>query len=119
MDGASGRLTWTPTPAQAPGTNHLTALVSDNGTPPLSASADFNVFVVLPPKAGLTISGASATLSFPTLAGKRYQVLYKNNLGEAQWQAWGAALDGTGAEVKVNPPMDGVTQRFFRIQVAE
>ena len=41
----SGLFTWTPTAAQAPSTNRITVIVSDDGVPPLSASASFTVVV--------------------------------------------------------------------------
>ncbi|HXP59240.1 MAG TPA: MBG domain-containing protein [Dongiaceae bacterium] len=41
----SGLFAWTPTAAQAPSTNRITVIVSDNGVPPLSASASFTVVV--------------------------------------------------------------------------
>jgi hypothetical protein len=42
----SGVFTWTPTEAQGPGTNQITLIVTDNGTPPLSTAQDFNVVVL-------------------------------------------------------------------------
>jgi uncharacterized repeat protein (TIGR01451 family) len=43
---ASGVFTWTPAEGQAPGTNLITVVVTDNGTPPLSVSQSFNVAVL-------------------------------------------------------------------------
>jgi hypothetical protein len=42
---SGGQFTWTPTAAQAPSTNAITIIVTDNGTPPLSASQNFTVVV--------------------------------------------------------------------------
>ena len=65
---ASGVITWTPSEAQGPGTNVITTRVTDNGTPPLSATNSFTVVVTevnsaptLPPLNNRTIS-ALATL---------------------------------------------------------
>ncbi len=44
MDG-SGVITWTPTAAQGSSTNTFTTVVTDNGTPPLSATNSFQVIV--------------------------------------------------------------------------
>ena len=59
---SSGIITWTPTEAQGPGTNVFMTKVSDNGTPPLSATNSFTVVVtevnsapVLPPQSNRTI----------------------------------------------------------------
>jgi uncharacterized membrane protein YqaE (UPF0057 family) len=41
----NGVITWTPTEAQGPSTNTITTVVTDNGTPPLSATNQFTVIV--------------------------------------------------------------------------
>src|SRR5438128_928931 len=60
----NGVISWTPAEAQGPGTNTLTTVVTDNGTPPLSATNSFTVVVaevnsapVLPAQADRTITG--------------------------------------------------------------
>jgi len=45
---SSGQFSWTPTAAQSPSTNAITVIVTDNGTPPLSASQSFTVVVYAP-----------------------------------------------------------------------
>ena len=40
---SAGVITWTPTETQGPATYRITATVTDNGTPPLSATANFLV----------------------------------------------------------------------------
>src|ERR1041385_2350681 len=42
---ANGIISWTPTSSQAPSTNLITTVVTDNGTPPLSATNRFSVVV--------------------------------------------------------------------------
>src|SRR4029077_8434968 len=42
----TGVITWTPGGPQAPSTNQITVQVIDDGTPPMSDSTTFNVFVV-------------------------------------------------------------------------
>jgi hypothetical protein len=41
----NGIITWTPTQAQSPGTNTITTVVTDNGSPPMSATNSFTVIV--------------------------------------------------------------------------
>src|ERR1044071_9210849 len=45
IDPTTGVLTWTPTEAQGPSTNLVTVLVSDDGSPPMSATRSFRVVV--------------------------------------------------------------------------
>src|SRR2546425_11472072 len=42
---ANGVITWTPGEAQGPSTNTFTTIVTDNGSPPLSATNTFTVTV--------------------------------------------------------------------------
>src|SRR5439155_26085685 len=45
IDPASGVFTWTPTEAQGPSTNLLRVIVTDSGTPALSATQAFTIVV--------------------------------------------------------------------------
>ena len=45
INAASGVFTWTPSEAQGPGTNLIRVVVTDNGTPSLSATQSFTVIV--------------------------------------------------------------------------
>jgi hypothetical protein len=45
LDPNGGVLTWTPTELQHPGTNLITVMVTDNGSPPLSDTGSFSVAV--------------------------------------------------------------------------
>jgi hypothetical protein len=79
-------------------------LEGGNNTPPVFTSSVRN--------------GDNLELSWSTVAGRRYAVDYKNNLGDAQWTpletnlASGTSLSFTSTTT--NPP-----QRFFRIRVVE
>jgi hypothetical protein len=42
---SNGIITWTPTQTQSPGTNTITTVVTDNGSPPMSATNSFTVIV--------------------------------------------------------------------------
>ena len=55
LNATNGILTWRPALSQSPSTNTVTVQVSDNGTPPLSATQSFTVTVTIP--AGPTLSG--------------------------------------------------------------
>jgi hypothetical protein len=59
----SGQFTWTPT--AAPGTNPVTIIVTDNGTPSLSATQTFLVRVQLPPSLTVQWNGSQMVLSWP------------------------------------------------------
>ena len=61
--GSNGEITWTPTEAQGPGTYTLTTVVTDSGSPSLSATNSFTVTVnevnsapVLPAQSNRTVN---------------------------------------------------------------
>jgi hypothetical protein len=70
----NGVITWTPTEAQGPSTNTITTVVTDNGSPPMSATNSFTVIVnevntapVLPGQSTKTIA-VLATLTMTNTA---------------------------------------------------
>ena len=120
VEPATGQLTWTPPANQAPGGYPVGVSVRDDGSPPLSASATFTVHVVAPPRAVLRPGGGGAlALSFPTVAGKRYQVLYQDRLGQGPWLLWAEAVVGTGGELTVPLETGAAPQRFYKLQILE
>jgi hypothetical protein len=123
IDATSGLFQWTPSPAQAPGTNQITVTVTDNGLPILTDSKSFNAIVALPPKLGATRSGNTISLSFPSVPGKHYTVQFKNDLNSNSWTDLvtnQAATDTTTTvpDTIVTTP-DGRGQRFYRITVLD
>ncbi|MCX6924831.1 MAG: putative Ig domain-containing protein [Verrucomicrobia bacterium] len=76
IDPATGVFTWRPTDTQGPSTNHIVLIVSDNGTPSLSATQQFTV-VVRDNRADFTVSLGSTNV----LAGESNAVPVRLNSG--------------------------------------
>jgi hypothetical protein len=113
---ASGTISWTP--ASAPSTNQFTVVVADNGTPSLSATQSFTVIVVLPPTlAGATLNGSELTLSWWSVPGQMYQVEYKDDLNDPEWEPLGSVMAGTGGQLSITNDLSSSPQRFFRLRV--
>ncbi len=115
---ATGILTWTPTPNQTGATYPISVVVTDNGVPALNTTAAFNVTVGPPFKiTGVTALGNQLTLTWPTLAGKSYQVQFKTNLSNALWQGLGPPRLATGASLSTTETiLPGIEpQRYYRI----
>ena len=72
LNATNGILTWRPTLAQAPSTNAVTVQVSDNGTPPLSATQSFTVTVMAP---------TVPTFSGPAYANGIFSMLVNGSAG--------------------------------------
>jgi hypothetical protein len=112
----NGQFTWTP--AVAPTTNTINVVVTDNGTPNLSAKQTFTVTVKPPPQLiGTGISGSRFTLSWQAIAGQNYQIEYKDNLIASSWTQMGSPVPGTGGVITATNDATTSTQRFFRIRV--
>lgn len=66
INAATGLLTWRPTISQSPSTNFFSVVVADNGTPSMSATQNFSVFVLRP---------AAPVISAPVFTSGRFQCL--------------------------------------------
>src|SRR5213075_1795190 len=77
-----GVFTWTPSNAQSPSTNVVEIRVADNGTPSLSATQSFTIFV----NSAIHITGIQKvdathlSITCETQSGKNYQVEYSDEL---------------------------------------
>jgi regulation of enolase protein 1 (concanavalin A-like superfamily) len=117
----SGLFTWTPTAQQSPGTNALTVRATDSGTPPLSATRNFTVVVVGPPRlSGITppLNGV-VTLTLPAIAGKTYRVEYKNNLNDTSWTPLGGNRPAASATLTITDNLGAQPQRFYQVLVLD
>lgn len=67
----------------------------------------------------ITATPAGVSLSFPTVAGRLYQVEWTSNLASGSWAPLGNVLEGNGNPLLVQDP--GATaaspRRFYRLQV--
>jgi hypothetical protein len=139
----SGLFTWTPTVAQAPSTNRITVIVTDNGVPPLSASNSFTV-AVLVPKPGMGVAhqpGSSpivpqredvahnpqarilsvsepeagqCTIRFSGVNGLAYELQASSDL-----QTWRAVTSGVfpAAEIEVVDTVGAQAGCFYRVRL--
>jgi hypothetical protein len=114
----NGLFTWTPLARQVPSTNLVTVCVTDNGIPPLSSRQSFLLIAGLPPELGaISADGDQLTLTWPTFAGRSYQVEYKEDMATDVWVPLSEALDGTGAPFTFTTDLHTSTQRFFRLRL--
>lgn len=116
---SSGLFQWTPAPDYPPGMTTVTVHVADNGTPPLNNSRGFAIYLSLPPQVTITPGVGGISLSFPTVAGKTYQVRYKDELTQAAWLSLGAPQLATGTSLQINDTFGVLPQRFYTIEVLD
>jgi len=118
IDPSTGDFTWLANNFAPPSTNVITVRVTDNGTPPLSATRPVTITVLAALRVGAGIpTGGLLPLTFNTLSGQDYQVEYKDNLDDPDWIPLGSPVPGTGAILEVDADMTTQDQRFFRVVV--
>src|SRR5208337_1804913 len=118
---SSGIITWTPSPSQAPSTNVFTTVVTDSGTPPLSAT---NSFVVVVSTASFRITSMILTnsqviITWNSVAGQWYSLQYKNSLNSTNWQSLPPVIMATGNTTTVTNALGSAPQRFYRVALAQ
>ncbi|MCX6896703.1 MAG: hypothetical protein NTZ16_14675 [Verrucomicrobia bacterium] len=104
----NGVIVWTPSVAQSASTNLITTVVTDNGTPNLSATNTFTVVVEPPPPfniTSVTVTATNITLGWVAPSYEQFAVQWASNL--AQPMLW---MDFTNV---ITPTPPGGTNFFF------
>ena len=115
---ANGRLTWPTTDADAGTTNSFSVRVTDNGVPARTDTKSFSVRVATRPRVGLDANAGTVTLTWEGLAGVRYAIEFKDDLGALAWQSLTtttALADGTLSVVE----QPAAAQGFYRIRMVD
>jgi hypothetical protein len=110
------RLRWTPTLAEV-GTHQIVVRVSDDGTPPMSATNAMQVTVgALPqlPPGGLSLANGRLSLTFATVPGVTYRLQYKQQLTDAVWLDVAPPTNAAGATITLQDNLSA-PQRFYRL----
>jgi len=115
INAASGEFTWTPSPAQTPGTNMITVRVTDSGFPALSATRAFRAVVGFGVSSIVRQPNGNVDLTITATIGKTYRVEYKENLGAAGWTQLGADRVAASAELLIIDAIGANPQRFYRV----
>jgi hypothetical protein len=102
------------------------AVVSLNGSTntlqlgrPASATSDCNAnFLMLVPVFALkaNVIGTNLVVSFPAQSGFNYEIEYKTNLTDAQWNLLGSSVHGNDVMMSVTNPIAGQAS-FYRVLI--
>jgi hypothetical protein len=120
IDSTSGVFTWTPTIDQAPSTNLFSIRVADNGTPSLSSTQAFTVFVVTTVLiTEIRSDPADATklkITWASELNKNYRLEFRDDLDAGTlWQPVpGSQVTATGTRQSFSVTPAG-RQRFYQI----
>ena len=124
---ANGGIAWTPTVAQAGTTNMFTTVVTDNGTPNLSATNSFAVIVnPVPSISSVTFIAGGFLLSWLAPTNDIFQVQFSDSLAPVSWQSFSNLVTYAGPLTATNGmfnflddgteyPFTGL--RFYRIDL--
>ncbi len=122
INATNGIFTWRPTLAQAPSTNLISVSVTDNGTPPLSATQSFQVIVTTPVsptfggKPGLT--GGGFSLQVNGGSGLNYYLQTATNLTPpVTWVTVQTNLSATPPFTFTDPAATNFNRRFYRVLI--
>ena len=118
LNSGNSIFSWRPTMAQAPSTNSISVIVTDNGTPALSATQSFSVFVLRPMSptiSGMAFSNGGFGLAVSGDAGPDYGLLVSTNL--FTWSLLQVSNSPALPFRFVDPTATNFNQRFYRIQL--
>jgi hypothetical protein len=118
IDSNNGVLTFTADPARPLGSNQVTVVVRDNGTPSLSATNRYMIVVVEPlvVQASLTAPN-TLRLTWPSIAGRSYRVQFKSELTATNWNDLPGDISAAGSVATKTDVLAGASQRFYRVQL--
>jgi hypothetical protein len=111
---SSGVFSWTPDTA---GTNTFTVRVTDNGSPQLSDSQTVVVRVrVQPTFQTLSRSGSELTMTWGTLPGRHYNIVYRDNVEAGSWNPlFAQPLEASSDSLSVTFDIATPGHRFYKL----
>jgi len=119
LNPSSGAFAFRPLVTQADSTNQFTLKVSDNGTPPLSATQSFSVAVnPLSAPGTSNISFASGSFSFTVngQSGPDYEIQMSTNLTQP-WSSYFITNSPVVPFVWTDTNRSNLAQRFYRVKL--
>jgi hypothetical protein len=116
----NGIITWTPSQAQAPGSDVITTVVSDGS---LSATNSFVVTVNVTTNdfriLSITITNGVATVTWTSVAGNYYRLQYKDSLKTTNWNSVTPDVQATNQTTSATNVLGGAIQRFYRAMLVQ
>ncbi len=119
INATNGLVQWRPTLAQSPSTNVFTVVVTDSGTPSLSATQTFSVFVSRPAAPKFSSAGVLNGKFYCAIAGSLrpdYSIYTTTNLFNG-WQLLLTTNPSAFPFQFTDPFPAGFNQRFYRVSL--
>jgi hypothetical protein len=116
INASNGVFSWRPSIAQSPSTNPMSVKVTDNGSPVMSATQSFSVFVLRPATPVISASSISNGVFGLTIsgdAGPDYSLYASTNL--VNWLLLQQSNSPALPFRFVDPAATNFNQRFYRV----
>jgi hypothetical protein len=112
----SGLFSWRPDSTQL-GSWSFVVRVSDDGVPPMSATASFVVQVMPRPSFSAILPGPNGgcSLTFGSVPGQIYRIEYKDSLADPEWLRLGVDTLADAASTVITDDTVAGAQRFYRV----
>jgi hypothetical protein len=108
--GQAGDLSRAQDDADGDGMTNLDEYIA--GTIPTDAASVFETAI------SLVVASNNVVLSWPAVAGRTYQVQYKDDLNDALWQDAAGGVSVIGNTAYFTAPSDAPPKRFYRIRAS-
>jgi len=118
---SNGVITWTPVSVQGGSTNLFITVVTDDGTPNLSATNSYVVFVnpapIIPAPViqSISLSNGVVTVAWCCLSNCTYRLQYSGDLGGANWTDVLPDVQAAGPIATATNAVGASTRRFYRV----
>jgi len=118
INSSSGEFTWRPSVASGDTTNEITVVVTDNGSPNLSATQSFSVIVnpVTQPVAGAPVyADGQFSLTITGQAGPDYTLQVSTNLADGVWTTLFTTNSPPSPFTFTDPNAGAQPMQFYRV----
>jgi DNA gyrase inhibitor GyrI len=114
----TGLFSWLAQAAQIPGTNTVTAVVTDDGVPPLQSAQTFSIVVAARPRIeSVSLSGINLIIRWTAIPGGRYAVEFNNSLDQESWVDLPDDVVASESTATKNAAFDSAGRKFYRVRV--
>jgi hypothetical protein len=93
--------------------NRFQESIEDNN----ATNVSFVIYYPRPKITALSVTNGNAILTWETVVGGHYQVQYKNDLGETNWNNVGNGITASGSTLSATNAVVGTEKRYYRVTV--
>lgn len=115
INSTNGLFSWAPPGGYAPSTNQITVIVTDNGSPAMSATNTFKVVVLNPLRLRINKMSGAIRFTWDSYPGAAYQLGYCTNITSPSWTYQNIYASEAVTSFTNYPPL--LPQRYYRLKL--